>query len=182
MYLTRRTIPTWIPTIVQNFIYVENCSIAHLAYETALIPKPSQDPYPDISGQSFNISDPGPIPTYGDTYNAMMTLDTGVSFTLLSSTSMLLISHIVEMIYLSRYFLVSSKWRLIRTIGYILPNISGDLTSLQPSLWNLTQSHLIFDDCRARLPREQGGLGYKGVYTTLQGVCITVGVYLEVER
>ena len=45
---------------------------------------------------------------------------------------------------------------------------------LQPSLWSLTQVHLVFDDSRARAPPEKGGLGYNGRVTTMEGVCKTV--------
>ncbi|KAE9396471.1 NAD(P)-binding protein [Gymnopus androsaceus JB14] len=51
-----------------------------------------------------------------------------------------------------------------------IPPINGDLVNLQPSLFNLTMVHLIFDDSRARLPPEKGGLGYKGAWTTLEGL------------
>ena len=41
-------------------------------------------------------------------------------------------------------------------------------------MWSLTQVHLFFDDSRARLPPSKGGLGYKGGWTTLEGLQKTV--------
>ena len=40
-------------------------------------------------------------------------------------------------------------------------------------MFALTQVHLYFNDARARLSPEKGGLGYGGV-TTLEGVCQVV--------
>lgn len=180
-YLIRRTLPTWISNVVQNFLYVENCSIAHLCYEAALLNN-AADHFPDIGGQSFNIADPCVAPTYGDGYLALVTLDPGMKFIMMSPTAMLLVAHVVQIIYLGRFFLLSSKYSLLRKLGRLFPVIQGDIEKLQPSLWNLCQSHLIFDDSRARLPRHKGGLGYSGTYTTLQGLCKTVDVHLQGQR
>jgi len=102
------------------------------------------------------------------------TLDSETSFPYLSPTMMLLVAQILEFIYLARYSLGSSSSRVLRAISRIFPNITGDIVNLQPSLFNLTQLHLIFDDSRARLPPAKGGLGYHGAFTTLEGICKTV--------
>lgn len=160
--------------MIQNFNYVENCSLAHLCYEQRLIEMSVGGTNPDISGQVFTVSDPGPPLAYGDVYTVLETLDDETSFPRLSPTAMLLLAQILEFIYLSRYFLGSSSSRLLRAISRIFPNITGDIVNLQPSLFNLTQLHLIFDDSRARLPPAKGGLGYRGAFTTLEGLCKTV--------
>lgn len=56
----------------------------------------------------------------------------------------------------------------------MLPAVGGDIVNLQPSLFNLVNVHLFFDDSRACLAPEKGGLGYKGAYTTFEGVHKTV--------
>ena len=56
-------------------------------------------------------------------------------------------------------------------LATLLPALNGDIVFLQPSMWSLTQVHLIFDDSRARAPAAEGGLGYNGHVTTLQGIC-----------
>lgn len=86
---------------------------------------------------------------------------------------MLLFSHLVEFYYLGRHFLAPS----LPFISQMLPPIGGDLVNLQPSLFALTSVHLIFDDSRARLSPEQGGLGYRGAWTTLQALCKTFEEY-----
>ncbi|KDQ60162.1 hypothetical protein JAAARDRAFT_152710 [Jaapia argillacea MUCL 33604] len=171
-YLVRKNNPTWIPNILQSFIYVENCSLAHLCYEQRLIELSQGSTNPDISGQAFNVADPCPPITYGDVYTTLSTLTDGeTTFPLLSPTAMLLLSHLMETYYLSRYFLVSSSSALSRFLGGLLPPLNGDIVNLQPSLFALTMVHLIFDDSRARLPPAKGGLGYEGAWTTLEGMC-----------
>jgi hypothetical protein len=85
--------PTWIARTVQNFIYVENCTLAHLLYEQRLIELSKGSKNPDIGGQAFNVSDPGPPPTYGDIYTSLVTLmDDKISITSVSPTLMLFIA------------------------------------------------------------------------------------------
>jgi hypothetical protein len=173
-YLVRKNNPTWVQNMVQNFNFVENCSLAHMCYEERLIELSRGSANPDISGQAFNVADPGGPVTFGDVYKVLETLDDETSFPILSPTAMLLVAQILEFIYLSRYFLSMSSSRLLRAISWLFPNITGDIVNLQPSLFNLTQLHLIFDDSRARLSPAEGGLGYHGAFTTLEGLCKTV--------
>lgn len=42
---------------------------------------------------------------------------------------------------------------------------------LQPSIFSLTQVHLVFDDSRACKSPKEGGLGYKAPFTSLDGLC-----------
>ncbi|KAJ3774310.1 hypothetical protein FB446DRAFT_486684 [Lentinula raphanica] len=169
-YLVRKTNPTWISNIVSHFVYVENCANAHLCYEKRLIEVEEQERnrsdsslarLPDIGGQAFTIADPGPPPTYGDVYVTLETLTNGQTFfPEISPTLMLILAYIIEVYYLLRQQLNLS----------FLPSVNKDLVNLQPSLFNLTMVHLIFDDSRARLDPYLGGLGYKPRYTTLEGL------------
>lgn len=167
-YLRRSSNPTWIPNIVQSFTYVENCACAHLCYERRLIDlsRPSCK-NPDIGGQAFVITDPGPPVTLGDIYTTLETLTDGETrFPRVSPTVMLLLSHLVELYHLTREVLGAK----IPFIQKMLSPVLGDIINLQPSLFALMQVHLIFDDSRARLSPEKGGLGYQGSWTTIQGV------------
>ncbi|KAJ7207206.1 NAD(P)-binding protein [Mycena pura] len=166
-YLVRKVTPSWVDSIVQNFVYVENAAVAHLLYEQRLLELSAGSKTPDIGGQAFVIADPGPPPTYGDVYLVLSTLMDGeVVFPFLSPTMMILISHLIEWYYLAR----ALGYRLART----LPPLPGDIVNLQPSLFNLVNVHLIFDDSRARAPPENGGLGYRGAWTTFEGLHKTV--------
>ncbi len=171
-YLVRRNNPSWIHHVVQNFIYVENCSLAHLCYEARLVEfgNPTGGPRnPDIGGSAFTIADPNPPPSYGDVYNALSTLTAGrTTFPHMSPTFMLIIAHIIEIIYLSRRILEQSD---LPFLARLLPKIDGDVVNMQPSLFRLVVPHLIFSSRRACLPPSEGGLGYTGQWTTLEGLC-----------
>ncbi|OCH91970.1 NAD(P)-binding protein [Obba rivulosa] len=173
MYLTRRANQTWIGRVLQSFIYVENCSLAHLCYEARLIEQ--RGTRPGVGGQAFCVADRGAPPTYGDIYRALTQLTRGAtSFAHLSPTAMLALAHLFETYHLARHVLTTALPALAR----VVPPLGGDVVFLQPSMFALTQVHLIFDDSRARLPPEEGGLGYHGC-TSLEGVCKVV---LEHER
>ena len=165
-YLVRQSNPSWASKIIQSFSYVENCAIAHLLYEQRLIELLTpESKYPDIGGQAFYITDPGPTPTYGDVYTILETLSEGeCHFPSLSPTAMLLVAHVIEFYYRKQQSLSATGW------NWLLPKVNGALVNLQPSLFSLVCVHLIFDDSRARLPPEKGGLGYVGAWTTMEGL------------
>ncbi|KAG5335976.1 hypothetical protein C0989_012460 [Termitomyces sp. Mn162] len=171
-YLVRQTNPTWIANIMQSFCYVENCTLAHLCYEQRLIELQGDSTNPDIGGQAFVVADPGPVPTYGDVYTTLETLTDGeCTFPNLSPTLLLFIASFIEWYYVARHLLTINFGSFVETL---LPPLNGDLINLQPSLFALTSVHLIFDDSRARLPPEKGGLGYQGLWTTFEGLYKTV--------
>ncbi|KAH9477846.1 3beta-hydroxysteroid-dehydrogenase/decarboxylase isoform 1 [Psilocybe cubensis] len=175
-YLKRLTNPSWAKTIFSSFSYVENCAVAHLCYEARLIELQNGGRNPDIGGQAFCIADPGPIPTYGDAYTTLEVLSDGeCTFPVLSASAMLAVAHIIEAYVRLQYALASSGWML----GKLLPVITGPIVNLQPSVFYLTAVHLIFDDSRARLPPEKGGLGYTGTWTTIEGLHKTAREHKE---
>ncbi|KAG5637125.1 hypothetical protein H0H81_005718 [Sphagnurus paluster] len=170
-YLIRQTNPSWIANSMQSFCYVENCALAHLCYEARLSETLLGSKNPDIGGQAFMIADPGPVPTYGDVYTTLETLSDGeCTFPSVPPTLMLVLAIVMEWYYLGRHLLLVAGY----TFAKLLPPIEGDLVNLQPSLFALTSVHLIFDDSRARLPPEKGGLGYRGAWTTFEGLYKTV--------
>ncbi|KAG2151252.1 3-beta hydroxysteroid dehydrogenase/isomerase family-domain-containing protein [Suillus bovinus] len=178
-YLIRRYNYTWVSNIMQSFVYVENCALAHLCYEARLLETARGGSNPDLGGQAFTITDTGPPVTYGDLCVALTTLVPETTFAEMSPTVMLFISHIIEALYLSRTFLSTSSSPVRRALTHFIPNIVGDTINLQPSLFALACVHLIFDDSRARLPPEKGGLGYHGPFTTLEGFCRTAEEHIK---
>ena len=171
-YLARRVNPSWAQDILQNFIYVENASLAHFCYEQRLIDKARGSPNPDVGGQAFGIVDAGPPLTYGDLYTVLTTLTDGQTvFPRLSATAMLLLSHIFEALHLLRFLPALSSSPFLRRLSQFVPALSADLINLQPSLFSLTTVHLIWDDSRARKSPEKGGLGYEPQWTTLTALC-----------
>ncbi|KAJ7135961.1 NAD-P-binding protein [Mycena epipterygia] len=170
-YLVRKVNPSWIHSMVGNFIYVENAALAHLLYEQRLIELSNGGTNPDIGGQAFIVTDPNPPPTNGDVYLTLSTLTDGeTKFPWLSPTFIIFLGYLIEWYYLARLSLGSR-------IAKKLPAITGDIVNLQPALFNLVNVHLFFDDSRARLAPEKGGLGYKGAWSTFEGVHKTVDEY-----
>ena len=111
-----------------------------------------------------------------DVYTALETMTDGeCTFPNLPPTLMLIVAYMIEAYYLARHFTISSWWGGVKVLAErLLPPVNSDLVNLQPPLFALTSVHLIFDDSRARLPPEKGGLGYKGAWTTLEGIYKTV--------
>ncbi|KAI0360487.1 NAD(P)-binding protein [Trametes cingulata] len=173
-HLLRKANMTWIANTLQSFIYVENCSVAHLCYEQRLAELQRGSANPDVGGQAFCVADAGPPPTYGEIYRSLNLLTKGeCTFQTLSCTAMLALATLVEAYYLLRHALLRAPAPLSR-LAKLVPAVSGDIVYLQPSMWALTQVHLVFDDSRARAAPAAGGLGYNGRVTTLEGTCKVV--------
>ena len=176
-YLARQANPSWAHDILQNFVYVENATLAHFCYEQRLIESTrhhggGRSPNPDIGGQTFSIVDAGPPVTYGDVYTVLSTLTDGRTvFPRLSVTAMFTLAHVLEWLHLSRFVAASSSSPFLRRVGQLIPALNGDLVNLQPSIFFLTMVHLIWDDSRARMSPEKGGLGYEPQWTTLAALC-----------
>jgi hypothetical protein len=120
---------------------------------------------PRCAGRTFIVTDLGPPITFADAYAAMAELSvTPTSVTIVQALPLLLMAHIVEAwcLLLARFPFLT-KW-----LGWREP--SGQVHFLQPSVFSVS-IHTIVDDSLARKPVEQGGIGYKGVCTTLEGVC-----------
>ena len=163
---------TWIPNIVQNFIGVENCSLAHLCYEQRLVELGHGGKNPDIGGRSFIVTDAGPPIAYGDCYRTIDVLTEGkVKFQTLSSSLMLIFAHTLQTYHVATHFLSQSPNILLRAFGAFLPKLSTPIINLQPPMWDLTNAHLIFDSSDARARPESGGLGYEPLWTSLEGMC-----------
>ncbi|KAI6043544.1 hypothetical protein EDC04DRAFT_2866242 [Pisolithus marmoratus] len=160
-YLVRKFNPTWFKNILQSYVYVENCALAHLCHEQRLIKLEKGGANPDIGGQAFTITDTGPPCTVADVCLSLSTLDSACKFPNCSPTLMLSLAHVIEVLYVSKTLL------------------STDLIKLQPSPFAASNVHLIVDDTRARLSPSDGGLGYNGPCTTLQGICKTADAHCK---
>ncbi|KAG2003470.1 C-3 sterol dehydrogenase [Coprinopsis cinerea AmutBmut pab1-1] len=178
-HLSRSWTPQWLHNVVHSFVHVENCSLAHLLYERRLLDVmnqaavPSDDPasaskplLPDIGGQAFCITDPGPPIYWNDMYTIFETLTAGrCYFPYVSPTFVFLIAHLIELYYLLQYFATTS----FPVLKSFLPPITGEISYLQPAALGSSNVHIIVDDSKARKSPEEGGLGYKGVWTTREG-------------
>ncbi|KAF2433022.1 dehydrogenase-like protein [Tothia fuscella] len=159
-YLRRGDVPTWISHIRQNFVSGHNISNAHLLFEAALLTPSSQK----CSGKAFLITDPNPTISFSDIYTLLTTLSaTGFKIQLVPPILLFLLSYPIEM-----YHTLQCKY------PKSLPALGADLKMLQPTLFNISNGHFVCDDSAARRSVQEGGLGYKGVCTTLEGMTMQV--------
>lgn len=151
--------------IVQSFVHGANVAIAHLHHEAVLL-QPSASMH---SGRPFIVTDPNPPISYGDLYSAIKVLSRHSFTTLyLPPVLMLLISHVVEL-YSELPFLPFP----FSLLGKLLPPLQGDVRHLKPGIFSIT-THLIASNSEVSKPVSEGGLGYQGVLTTLEGMVLEV--------
>ncbi|KAJ3515634.1 hypothetical protein NLJ89_g1630 [Agrocybe chaxingu] len=174
-YLKRGVNPSWVRPIIQSMTYVENVSYAHLLYEARLLEAqkaPPDAPIQRLGGDTFMITDTGDPISFSDLYLALSSLTDGrTEFPPLPASPMFLLAHAIEFYY-----------KLQSRLPWLLPPIKGEIVNVQPALFDLAMVHIKIDDSRARLPPEEGGLGYRAPWTTLDGVCQLVRDHLESER
>ncbi|CAG9947497.1 unnamed protein product [Clonostachys rosea f. rosea IK726] len=155
--LSKSIMPTWVPHIVQSFVHGANVAVAHLHHEAVLSTKNCSQ-----AGRPFVVTDPNPPITYRDLYNVIKFLSLhSFHVVVLPPILVLLLSHVIEW-----YILLPCRYPFLQPF---LPQIRGDLKYLQPGLLSIC-THLIVSDSEARKSVEEGGLGYRGVLTTLQGM------------
>lgn len=150
---------------MQNFVHGANVAIAHLQQEAALLSSDDVAKLPS-AGRPFVVTDPNPPITYGDMYTAISTLSIhGFRADPVPPMVILLVSHLIEWLNLLPY---RAPW-----LAKIIPEIKGDAKRLQPALFSIC-THLVASDAAARKPIAQGGIGYEGVLTTMEGMAMEV--------
>ncbi|KAF4553761.1 URM1-like protein [Elsinoe fawcettii] len=161
--LSRTVLQTWVSHIVQSFVHAENVAVAHLHHEAVLAEKDASAPQ---TGRPYVVTDPNPPITYNDLYTAIKVLSRFPFETVqLPPGLMLLISYLVEWYCLLPFHLP--------ILGNILPSITSDLKLLQPGLFSIC-THAVGIDTEARKPVAEGGLGYEGLLTTMEGMTLEI--------
>ncbi|KAI2469043.1 NAD(P)-binding protein [Annulohypoxylon bovei var. microspora] len=158
--LARTILPTWVPHIVQSFVHGANVAIAHLQHEAVLA-----RPWPESSihaGRPFVVTDPNPPITYSDLYTAIGTLSVHPFRTInVPPIVILLLAHAIEI-----YGDLPYRYPFLRKV---LPELKGDIRHLKPGIMSIC-THLVASNNEVEKPVSQGGLGYSGVLTTLEGM------------
>lgn len=159
--LSQGKIVSWIGHVIQNVVSGRNIALAHLQLEAALTrPEP-----PRCAGRPFVISDPNPPPSHLDIHNVCMeTAATPFSVTEVPPILMLVLAHLME----GWCLLLAKLPFLTRNFGWAEPR--DPIQQLQPAVFALASHHII-DDSAARRSIENGGLGYTGACTSLEGIC-----------
>ncbi|KAK4197172.1 hypothetical protein QBC40DRAFT_232855 [Triangularia verruculosa] len=150
--------PTWCANVIQPFVHGINVALAHLDYEAVL----ASNPRAPQAGRPFVVTDPSPPVSYLDMYQAIGTLsNTPFRLKLVPPITMWLLSYAVEW-----YSLLPVKYPFLKRM---LPEVKGDLRHMKPGLFSVT-THIVATNDNASRRVEEGGLGYTGVVTTLEGM------------
>ncbi|KAK0730222.1 hypothetical protein B0H67DRAFT_596427 [Lasiosphaeris hirsuta] len=158
--LSMRDCPTWTSHIVQSFVHGANVALAHLDFEAILASPESVSS--SQAGRPFVITDPNPPITYDDLYFLLKTLAiTPFRTIILQPVVLLLVSYVIEW-----YALLLIKWPAFRRV---LPPLTGDVKHLKPAIFSIC-THLVASNSVASRPVSLGGLGFSGVFTTLEGM------------
>ncbi|KAI3391814.1 hypothetical protein diail_6776 [Diaporthe ilicicola] len=160
--LNSQTTPTWACHVVQSFVHGINCAVAHLQFESILAKQGSHSS--SQAGRPFCITDPNPPIYYGDLYSLLSKLAiTPFKIVIVPAIPLVLLSYLVE-------FYTLLPFRLPGGLARFVPPLSGDVKHLQPALFSIC-THLVADNADAGKAVTDGGLGYRGVLTTLEGMC-----------
>lgn len=152
---------SWTTHIVQSFVHGINVAIAHLHFEAVLSSSANSHLAPQ-AGRPFVVTDPNLPITYGDLYFALETLAvTSFRTVPLRPLPLLLASYPIEW-----YSLLRAKYQCLRRA---LPPLRGDVKHLKPGLFSIC-THLVATNDSASRSVVDGGLGYKGVLTTMEGM------------
>jgi hypothetical protein len=147
-------------------------SLGHLLYERALAQPTSPSIQASVSGRSFTITDPNPPVAARSIYRLLNVL-AGVRVMNLPFVLMLILCHVMEAYVL----FVSYFTRLAQLCGFKEP--SGVAANLQPSIMVTVGVQQFADSAEAELPVEEGGLGFRGVCTTIEGMADQVRKFQE---
>ncbi|OTB14154.1 hypothetical protein K445DRAFT_319342 [Daldinia sp. EC12] len=158
------TFPSWTRNIVQNFVHAGNVSLAHLLFEAALL-RDGEKTMPKCAGRAFTVTDAGPPPTFDDMYTLLrvtVTPNTApIKVLYLQPVVMLVLAHIIEWLDLASRTPV---------LGWIIPRPKGELARLQPAIFTAS-THMIASNEGAGRSVDDGGIGYRPVNNTIEGIC-----------
>ncbi|KAL7629672.1 hypothetical protein AAE478_001195 [Parahypoxylon ruwenzoriense] len=157
------TFPSWMRNVVQNFVHAGHVSLAHLQFEAALLRTDETGALPKCAGRAFTVTDAGPPPMFEDFYNLLRAtvVTPPIKVVYLQPAVMLVLAHIVE------WFDLASR---LPVVGWFVPRPRGDLAILQPAVFS-AGTHYLASDAAAQRSVEDGGIGYRPLVTTMEGMC-----------
>ncbi|KAH6606425.1 hypothetical protein Trco_005578 [Trichoderma cornu-damae] len=151
--------PSWVPANVQNWVHVQNVSLAHLLYEDALL----GDHAGKVAGRPFMVTDRGKPLRFQDIYRVLGTTSTtGLRVSRPPPALMLILSYAVEW-----YAVLVNA---VPLLGRFLSEPGEPVRWLQPGV-HATSLHYFVDDSEAKKRPEDGGIGYTPCCTTVEGMC-----------
>jgi hypothetical protein len=124
---------------------------------------------PKSAGKSFNVTDAGSPITVEDMYR-LLRLKTGFKNIPLWKTAFLPLAYLVEWWTIACFYIPA------------LPQPGQDLIRIQPALWNTIMPVQFASNERASLSPEKGGIGYKPLCTSLEGMSQEVIDFLQEKK
>ncbi|KAK9788114.1 putative Vitamin b6 transporter bsu1 [Seiridium cardinale] len=118
------------------------------------------------AGKPFCVTDPNPPITYGDLYMAVKTL----------SIHPFLDVHVPPIVILVLSYCVEWYSLLPYRVSFLkrfLPEVKGDIRHMKPALLSIC-THLLGTNAESSKPVQEGGLGYKGLLTTIEGMALEI--------
>lgn len=168
--LALRMIPTWVAGNVHNCINVRNVSLAHFKLEEVLLSEHADK----VAARPFLVTDDGPPMRFNDSYRILdVTSITGFKVFNVPPLLILLVSYLIE-----TYCMLLAQVPLLRSW---MSEPTDPLILFQPSTF-ASSLNVIVDDSDARRAPEFGGLGYRPMCTTLEGLCEQVLEWNESEE
>ncbi|KAI1382451.1 NAD(P)-binding protein [Hypoxylon crocopeplum] len=156
------TFPSWLRNVVQNFVHGGHVSLAHLLFEAALL-RDEKKEMPGCAGRAFTVTDGGPPPMFDDVYRLLrITAETPpIKVVYLQPGLMLALAHVVE------WFDLASR---LPVLEWIVPRPKGDVAVLQPAVFTAS-THYLATDAAAQRSVDEGGIGYRPIHNTMEGIC-----------
>jgi nucleoside-diphosphate-sugar epimerase len=160
--LKQQVVASFTPHIIQHQVAGWNVSLAHLSFEAALAR--SGTGMPKCAGRPYVVTDTGPAIQWWDFFRAAKQLAvTPMEVTRLPPLPLYLIAHLVEF-----WSLLLARAPFLTRLGLREPR--GLVRDLQPSIFTPAGFIMVVDK-EARKSVDDGGIGYTGLCTTLEGVC-----------
>lgn len=156
---------------IQSFVSGWNVSLAHLDLEAALLGRgttaTSPTGLPKCSGRPFVITDNGPAPQWTDCHRAVALLrvppSRGVE---VSPLPVYLLSFVLEW-----WCLLLAWFPVLTRAPFHWGEPVGEWSVVRPNVFTNIHACMFCVDTAARRSVEDGGIGYRGGNTTLEGVC-----------
>lgn len=161
------TAVTMCANTIQNAVSSRNVSLAHMCFEAALLSGGEGGAAPACAGRPFVVSDSGPPPSWQDFFLAARVASrTPVAKVVeLPAAPLFLLAHAVE-----AWSLLLARFPFLTRAPFGLREPAGDMRHLQPAIFT-PQAFVICADGKARRSVAEGGIGYKGAISTLEGTC-----------
>lgn len=153
------------PTAIQNAVSAWNVSLAHLCFEAALARPQDREEMPACAGRPFVITDNGAPPSWQDFFRAVALVAARPPVVMAPPPLPFFLLAVLNeqwSLLLARFPSLTSRFGLRES--------TGDFRHLQPAVFS-PQCNVACVDARARRSVAEGGIGYAGGLSTLEGAC-----------